>query len=117
MRGRHRRRTALGRQLRQEATPAERGAWNILRARRMMNLTFRRQHPLGPFVVDFYCAEHRLVIELDGPVHDAEVQRDYDAARDAYLVAGNYHIIRLKNEQATEVQLRDAIAGVLGVPE
>lgn len=67
------------RQLRREMTPAERVLWDRLRNRRFLGLKFRRQHPLGRFIADFYCAEHRLVIELDGDVHLA--RREYDQAR------------------------------------
>jgi very-short-patch-repair endonuclease len=67
------------RQLRKEMTPAEQILWDRLRGRRFQGLKFRRQHPLGRFIVDFYCAEHRLVIELDGGIH--RHQQEYDQAR------------------------------------
>ncbi|HEY77339.1 MAG TPA: endonuclease domain-containing protein [Thermoflexia bacterium] len=98
------------RELRQEMTPAERVLWERLRNRRLGGLKFRRQHPLGRFIVDFYCASHRLIIELDGPVHKA--QRDYDAARAEYLRERGYRILRFSNEQV----LND-IEGVLEVIE
>jgi very-short-patch-repair endonuclease len=59
-------------------TPAEQILWDRLRGRRFQGLKFRRQHPLGRFIVDFYCAEHRLVIELDGGIH--RHQQEYDQA-------------------------------------
>ena len=85
------------RELRQEMTPAERALWERLRNRRLGGLKFRRQHPLGRFIADFYCASHRLIIELDGPVHKA--QRDYDAARAEHLRERGYRILRFSNEQ------------------
>ena len=57
--------------------------WSKLRGRKLAGLKFRRQHPIGPFVVDFYCAEHKLVVELDGPVHDQ--RQDDDRQRSQYL--------------------------------
>ena len=59
----------LARDLRKRLTPAERILWRLLRDRRLKGLKFRRQFPIGPFVVDFCCYELRLVIELDGEVH------------------------------------------------
>ena len=71
------------RRLRRELTVAERALWYHLRGGRLDGFHFRRQHPLGPFVVDFYCAARGLVIEVDGDTHaDRE---DYDAARTLWL--------------------------------
>ncbi|HEX6036471.1 endonuclease domain-containing protein [Longimicrobium sp.] len=85
------------RELRQEATPAEHVLWDALRAGRLDGLKFRRQHPVGRFVLDFYCAAHRLCVELDGGVH--EQQRDRDAARDQELLALGVRTLRFGNEQ------------------
>src|SRR2546426_11892187 len=71
------------RDLRRGLTMAERRAWNLLRNRRMLGLTFRRQHVIAGFIVDFYCAELRLVLEIDGSGHSGGAQSDYDAARTA----------------------------------
>ena len=54
------------RQLRKQATPAEKILWKHLRNRRLNGIKFRRQHPLGRYIVDFYCPTHRLVVEIDG---------------------------------------------------
>jgi type I restriction enzyme R subunit len=59
--------------LRGQMTYAEEKLWQRLRAHRLDGLKFRRQHPLGPFIADFYCAEHRLVIEIDGDIHAQQV--------------------------------------------
>lgn len=72
---------ASARQLRQDATPAERALWEHLRGHRLAGLGCRRQHPNGPFVVDFACPSRLLALELDGSVHDE--QRDQDAERTA----------------------------------
>jgi very-short-patch-repair endonuclease len=85
------------RELRQEATPAEQVLWYAVRAGRLDGLKFRRQHPVGRFVMDFYCAAHRLCIEVDGAVH--EQQRDRDAARDEALLAHGIRTLRFTNDQ------------------
>jgi very-short-patch-repair endonuclease len=71
------------RHLRRESTVAERTLWYHLRGGRLDGFHFRRQHPVGPFVVDFYCAARRLVVEVDGDTHSG--REAYDAARTAWL--------------------------------
>jgi very-short-patch-repair endonuclease len=86
------------RKLRQELTPAERILWFHLRQRRMQGMHFRRQQALGPYIVDFYCAEARLVIELDGDTHDG--QMTYDARRTAWLARTHgVRVLRIVNEE------------------
>src|SRR2546428_14061257 len=65
-------RFARARELRDNPTPAERHAWTLLRNRRILSLRFRRQHVLHGFIVDFHCSSERIVIELEGGVHDNE---------------------------------------------
>ncbi|WP_420127403.1 endonuclease domain-containing protein [Longimicrobium sp.] len=84
-------------QLRQEATPAEKLLWEALRAGRLDGHKFRRQHPLGRFILDFYCAKSRLCVEVDGEVH--EKQRIRDMARDATLFSHGIVTRRFTNEQ------------------
>ena len=72
---------AISRQLRQHPTPAERHAWSLLRNRGILDLKFRRQHILHGFIVDFYCAELTLVLELDGAPHLDPARAAHDAAR------------------------------------
>ena len=84
------------RELRQRATEAERVLWERVRNRRLGGLKFRRQHPLGPYIVDFYCAEHRLVVEVDGPIHEGQKERD--ALRAEYLEMYGYRVLRFMNE-------------------
>jgi 5-methyltetrahydrofolate--homocysteine methyltransferase len=62
----------------------------------LAGLKFRRQHPIGPFVVDFCCVERRLAIELDGDVHNQ--QQEHDAEREALLIAAGYRVLRFANE-------------------
>lgn len=87
------------RALRRTMTEAERVLWACLRNRRLAGLKFRRQHPIGPYVVDYYCAEARLVVEVDGSVHDDEAQRARDADRTAELEARGYRVIRFRNAE------------------
>ena len=84
------------RELRQEMTPAEELLWGRLRRKQLNGLKFRRQHPLGPFIADFYCAKYRLVVEIDGDVHKG--QREYDIVRTEWFEAHGYRVIRFRND-------------------
>jgi very-short-patch-repair endonuclease len=84
-------------QLRQSLTPAERILWDRLRDRRLSGLKFRRQHPIGAFIVDFYCPAARLAIEIDGGIHLEQVEAD--ALRTQELEAQGYQILRFTNNQ------------------
>ena len=91
-------RRAFARSLRREMTVAESILWRALRGGQCDGLKFRRQVPIGRYVADFLCVEHRLIVELDGPPHENEEQRRHDAARDAWLRAQGYRVLRLANE-------------------
>ena len=93
---RHRYNVPSARELRTHQTPAEVMLWDALRNRRLAGLKFRRQHPVGPFILDFCCPELRLAIELDGAVHTT--QREHDAEREELLSAAGYTILRFPNE-------------------
>jgi very-short-patch-repair endonuclease len=84
------------RELRGRETRAEGILWEAIRNRRLNGLKFRRQHPIGPFVVDFCCPDRNLAIELDGGVHAA--QAEHDTQREALLAAAGYRVIRFPNE-------------------
>jgi very-short-patch-repair endonuclease len=84
------------RALRRSAPSTEQLIWKLLRDRRLDGLKFRRQVPVGRYVVDFACLRHRLIVEADGPFHDAE----HDAKRDAWLTAAGFRVIRFLNEDA-----------------
>jgi len=90
---------AQAKRLRRTPTRAEAMLWERLRRNQVLGLKFRRQHPLGDFIVDFYCARAKLVIEIDGGVH--EQQRDRDEERTAILEQQGYRVIRFAN---TEVE-------------
>ena len=79
--------------LRKEMTPPEIALWLALRPNEA-GLRFRRQHAAGGYVLDFYCAPARLAIEVDGEAHNHGNRPERDAARDAWLVAQNIHILR-----------------------
>ncbi|MGI5917992.1 MAG: endonuclease domain-containing protein [Anaerolineae bacterium] len=85
------------RHLRHRSTVAESLLWTELRSRRLCGLKFRRQHPIGPYIADFCCVTARLVIEIDGPVHRRQSQRD--AARTDELHRRGFRVIRFTNEQ------------------
>src|SRR5213594_66164 len=102
-------RFALVRALRHRPTPAERHAWTLLRNRGILGLKFRRQHVLHGFIVDFYCAAERLVLELEGAPHAGSQRRAHDSARAAILEAAGYRVIRIANRDAT----RDHLAALL----
>lgn len=84
------------RQLRSSLTPAEVVLWQHLRLHQLGGFKFRRQHPIGRFIVDFYCAEHKLAVELDGDSHAQQVE--YDAARTKWLEQHGYRIVRFSNQ-------------------
>ena len=87
----------FARELRQPQTPAESTLWNLLRNRNL-KYKFRRQHPIDFFIIDFYCAEAKLLIEIDGSSHLEKEQQGYDQARTEYLEARGYKVIRFTND-------------------
>jgi very-short-patch-repair endonuclease len=82
--------------LRRDQTPAERQLWAYLRGKQVGGFRFRRQQPIGPFIVDFCCLSPRLAIEIDGDSHAEQVE--YDESRTAYLKEHGYAVIRFTNE-------------------
>ena len=107
-------RFARARDLRLHPTPAELHAWTLLRDRKILGLKFRRQHVLHGFIVDFFCARERIVIEVEGDVHDEPAQRDYDRARAGLLNAAGYLVIRIRNRDVTREQLETVLREALG---
>ncbi len=87
------------RDLRHAQTGAEEALWQALRDRQLRGIKFRRQYAVERFIFDFYCPAARLIIELDGSVHDEPTQRERDHARTAALEARNYRVIRFRNEE------------------
>lgn len=85
------------RRLRRDQTEAETKLWEVLRGGRLEGLKWRRQAPVGPFIVDFLCLEAALVVELDGGVHADQVERDL--RRGAYLRRGGVQVLRFANAE------------------
>jgi very-short-patch-repair endonuclease len=89
--------THRARELRKNLTVSEWRMWCHLKGRQMDGWKFRRQAPIGPYVVDFVCFAARLVVELDGDSHD-DVQFDYDERRQAWLESQGFKVLRLSSE-------------------
>lgn len=87
------------RELRQVETETEKIMWESLRGKRLNGLKFRRQHPYEHYVLDFFCVEHQLVVELDGSVHDVSDQAAYDEERTKFLNEHGLRVIRFRNEE------------------
>ncbi|MGH6869097.1 MAG: endonuclease domain-containing protein, partial [Methylocella sp.] len=117
------RQTGFARRLRRDMTEAEAMLWRSLRSRGLDGLKFRRQVPVGRYVADFHCSEHRLIVELDGPPHDGEEQKRHDATRDDWLRERGYCIFRVRNEivigggNIVLDQIREAIRRNVARPE
>ncbi len=88
------------RRLRREMTPAERQLWCALRGEQL-GVKFRKQHPIGPYIADFYSWEAGLVIELDGSSHFTPEAQNYDRERDTYLTSLGLTVLRFTNQEAT----------------
>uniref|UniRef100_UPI0002488B4C endonuclease domain-containing protein n=2 Tax=Sphingomonas sp. KC8 TaxID=1030157 RepID=UPI0002488B4C len=106
---------ALGnaRHMRSEPTEAERHLWQLLRAKRLSGWKFRRQQPIGRYIVDFYCSSARLIVEADGSQHLDSV---YDAERDAWLVAQGLTTLRFWNNDILN-NPEGVLAGILAALE
>jgi very-short-patch-repair endonuclease len=90
----------LVRQMRHEPTPAENRLWQRLRGRRVQDMKFRRQHAIERFIVDFYCADVRLIVEVDGPIHDYTLEED--AVRQEFLEGLGFQVIRFSNDEVLQ---------------
>jgi very-short-patch-repair endonuclease len=71
--------------------------WEHLRSRRLHGIKFVRQLAVGPFIADFACREHRLILEVDGATHSTDEERAYDQRRQELLVAGGWKVLRVSN--------------------
>lgn len=102
----------LRQRLRTHGTPAEAALWRHLHRRGLGGLRFRRQLGAGPYVLDFYCPEARLAVELDGAVHDDPPRRAADDARTANLAVAGIRVIRFENREVFE-RLVGVLAAIL----
>ena len=91
------------RDLRQNMTEFEQELWFYLRGRKIQNLKFCRQVPIGKYIVDFLCKDKRLIIELDGSGHLEEKQEIHDKIRDEYLKSLGYKILRIYNNELNNI--------------
>jgi very-short-patch-repair endonuclease len=98
MANRPRRLKRYARDMRRSSTRAEDRVWSWLRGRRFDGVKFRRQVPIGPYIVDFYCADLMLAIELDGSQHQL-ILDEYDSQRTAYLRQQGLEVVRIPNEE------------------
>jgi very-short-patch-repair endonuclease len=90
--------------LRKNLTETEKIFWDALRNRRLGGVKFRRQHPIGAYIADFFCAEAGLVIELDGGIHQQADQEQRDRLRDEAMQAHNLRVMRFTNEEVLKGQ-------------
>ena len=93
---------AIARLLRGSSTISEEKLWKAIRNRRLRGLKFRRQHPIGPSVVDFYCHEKHLVVEIDGPDHKREEVAERDKARQELIKAYGIRFYRCTNKEVDQ---------------
>ena len=90
-------RTILARNLRRNQTDAERKLWSILRSRQFENSKFRRQEPIGKYIVDFVSMERELIIELDGGQHNQQPEQEKDRTRTKWLESRGFRVMRFWN--------------------
>jgi len=88
---------AAAKELRRQTTETEKRVWAELRLYKIDGLQYRQQHPIGPYIVDFCCHRAKLVVEIDGKIH--EQQREYDAERDQYLEMLGYTVLRFSTNR------------------
>jgi very-short-patch-repair endonuclease len=100
----------LRQKLRRRATPAEKLLWKSLK-NSAVGAKFRRQHSVGSYVLDFYCPEHKLAIEVEGRIHDDVLIGDYDAERQSYLESQGIRVLYFKNRELLE--LTEYVVGVI----
>ncbi|HVZ54139.1 MAG TPA: endonuclease domain-containing protein [Pseudolabrys sp.] len=108
--------TKRARRLRVDPTDAEKKLWRALRRDQMNGLHFRRQHPIGPYTLDFYCPSIRLCIELDGSQHAHEQTQKVDERRTAYLTAHGILVIRYWNNDVL-TNLEGVLSDIVRISE
>jgi very-short-patch-repair endonuclease len=103
------------RRLRKDPTDAERRLWSLLRSRQIAGLKFFRQYSIGSYIMDFYCPERRVAVEVDGGQHADVPGQEHDARRDRYLQELDIRVIRfwnndvLQNIEGVEQRLREEL--------
>lgn len=94
--------TILARNLRKNATIQERRLWNLLKNRQFCNFKFKRQQPVGDYIVDFICKKAKIIIEIDGGQHNEPKNIEYDKTRTEFLNSLGYKVIRFWNNEIYE---------------
>jgi len=94
--------TKYAKKLRQDSTDAENKLWYFLKAKQLNGLKFRRQQPIGKYIVDFVCFSKKIVIELDGGQHDEIQNLEKDQLRDQWLNSQGYKVLRFWNHDVQE---------------
>ena len=88
--------------MRASLTPAEATLWRLIQRSQLQGRKFRRQHSIGPYIVDFYCPSEGLVVELEGSAHDSESSAKRDETRARFLAAAGLVVLRLENRHVFE---------------
>ena len=96
------------RRFRRRLTPPEARLWRCLKGDKLGGLGFRKQHPIGPYILDFYCASAKLAVEVDGASHDTEERAAHDARRTRWLATKGLQVIRIR-----ALAVRDELEDVL----
>ena len=87
------------RQLREKSTATEQILWERLRGKQLDGFRFRRQHPIGNFIVDFYCHRAKLIVEVDGSIHLLKTEKAYDLERNEFFNERQFEVIRFSNQE------------------
>jgi very-short-patch-repair endonuclease len=103
----------FARQLRASPTPAESAVWQLVRGRRLYGLKFRRQHPIAGFLVDFCCEELKIVLEIDGSIHQLKSEKVADGQRASAMARKGYMILRIGNDAVSRDQLQALLSPFL----
>ena len=90
--------------LRKNMTNVEQSLWYHLRGKRFLGYKFKRQVPIGSYIVDFLCSDNKIIIELDGSGHFETKQKHYDKEREEYLIQKGYKIIRITNNEFRDIE-------------
>jgi very-short-patch-repair endonuclease len=98
----------FARSMRNDPTEGEAAMWQLLRNRKLEGLRFRRQHPIGPYIVDFVCLDSRLIVEVDGSQHADSLS---DRHRDAYLERLGFRVVRFWNDDV--LKYSDGVADMI----
>jgi len=106
----------LARSLRRATSLPEGLLWRAIKGRKLLGFRFRRQHPMGPYVLDFYCRELMLCVEVDGASHGLGEQPQRDSRRDQWLAARGIRTLRLSASSVLE-EVDDAVGTIIGFLE